>query len=54
MNKPLLPPDPKIIAAREALSKRPKPSLAQVLAQAKASQKFRLSTSWLGQSKPSV
>lgn len=38
-------PHPKVIATRKALAQRPKPSLEQVLAQAKASQKFRLNAS---------
>jgi hypothetical protein len=45
MNKSPLPPHPKVIATRTALSKRSKPSLPEVLAQAAASHRLRFGSS---------
>ena len=54
MSKTPLPPHPKDVATRKALTKRPQPSLEQVLRQAEASRKFRFSGSSPGHKIPSA
>lgn len=49
MSKNLLPPHPAVIATREALAKRPRPSLEQVMAQAAAGRRLRFGGSSSGQ-----
>ena len=39
--KTILPPDPRIVATRRALAKRPQQPLEQVMQQAKASEEWR-------------